>query len=246
MNKTIPFIDISNINCWMVYLMPFESKDRTNYDLVKNFQQGCINEQIFGMGWDIPCFEQGKQMTEENAILYAKKYKDYYGLSVSQDAINGYLSIRKGDYVITRLKNGHYYVGRVSSEGSFFIHKQDDPIYGLLSWGGKVEQWIEYSNDGEIPSEIVGRFSQRLHSTIQKINPYRQKMLVIAMYENKIEKESEFHFSIPRLRIGKNNFVRSLNYMELEDLVALYITNKHAAEGYKLIPSSCKISQQNY
>ena len=34
--------------------------------------------------------------------------------------------------------------------------------------------------------------------------------------------------------------------MELEDLVALYIANKHENEGYKLIPSSCKISQQNY
>ena len=241
----IGFIDITKVNCWMVYLMPFGADERTDYDRVNTLQQECIKLGIFGMGWAIPCFECLTLMTPKNIEIYAKAYKDKYDgkWSVSEDALNGYQSIKKGDYVIMRLKNGHYYIGRVSSEGAKYIYKEGDPVYGLFSWGGTVEKWFEYSNDQEIPSEIVGRFSQRLHSTIQRIVPYRQRLLVISMYERK---SGEKRFKIPKLRIGLNNFVRSLNYMELEDLVALYIMDKHNKDGYKLIPSSCKVSQQNY
>jgi len=241
----IDFIDITNVNCWMVYLMPFASEDRTNYNLVNNLQQECIKLGIFGMGWAIPCFEYLTPMTDENKNIYAQVYKEKYDgkWSVSEDALNGYKSIKKGDYVIMRLKNGHYYVGCVSSDGAKYIYKEGDPVYGYFSWGGTVEKWFEYSNDQEIPSEIVGRFSQRLHSTIQRIAPYRQRLLVISMYERK---SGDKKYNIPKLRIGLNNFVRSLNYMELEDLVALFIMKKHSEEGYKLIPSSCKVSQQNY
>ncbi len=246
----IEFYDISNTNCWMVYLMPFDAADRGNYNLVYNKQQLCIDKHFVGMGWDIPCFEQGTPMTTENAAIYQEKYRETYpGASVSEDAINGFLSIKKGDYVITRIKNGHYYVGKISSEGAKYIYKEGDPLYSLFSWGAEVEEWAEYANDCEVPSEIVGRFSQRLHSTIQRILPYRQKMLVISMYEKKYGNGSTGEISnnpVPKVRIGKSNFVRCLNYKELEDLVALYITNKHSKDGYKLLPSSCKVSQQNY
>ena len=231
--------------------MPFDTADRGNYDLVYGKQQLCIDKRFLGMGWDIPCFEQGTPMTTENAAIYQEKYREAHpGASVSEDAVNGYLAIKKGDFVITRLKNGHYYVGKISSDGTKYIHKEDDPLYSLFSWGAAVEEWVEYANDCEVPSEIVGRFSQRLHSTIQRILPYRQKMLVVSMYEKKCgKKRSKGEISnsfIPKVRIGKSNFVRCLNYMELEDLVALYITNRHSKDGYKLLPSSCKVSQQNY
>ena len=51
-------------------------------------------------------------MTEENISVYIKKY-NAKGWSVSDAAVNDYKKIRKGDYIITRLKNSHYYVGRV-------------------------------------------------------------------------------------------------------------------------------------
>jgi len=244
--KNINFIDISSINCWMIYLMPFDSEERTDYDRVLALQKECIKENIFGMGWDIPCFEQGTPINEGNAALYCDRYQEHYkeyGLTVSKDAISGYLEIKKGDYVISRLKNGHYFVGCVSSESAMYIYKEGDPFYGYFSWGGTVEKWVEYTNERAIPSEIAGRFSQRFHPTIQKILPYRQRLLVISMFE----KTRKYPlYSISKLHIGIKNFVRSLTYMELEDLVALFISKRHAKDGYKLIPSSCKISQQNY
>lgn len=243
MNK-IPYINIADTEVWMIHLMPFSTEDRTDYELVNEFQQKCVEEKIFGMGWVVPCFSYGTKMTDDAAAEYVNKY-NAQGWTVSGDAVNGYKDIRKGDYVIMRLKNSHYYVGKVSSDGAFFINKPNDPIYGELSWGGTVEKWVEFSNDGELPSEIVGRFSQRIHSTIQRIAPYRQRLLVISMYENSLPEQDRI-FNIPKLHISYDNFVRSLNYMELEDLVALYISDKHNDAGYRLIPSSCKVSQQNY
>lgn len=243
----IPFINIADTNCWMVYLMPFNSGDRTNYELIDEFQQNCIKEKVFGMGWDAECFAFGTPMTEENAAKYVYVYnhqeKDQKWF-VSESAVKGYKSIKEGDYIITRLKNSHYYVGRVISPGITYMYKPDDPVYGVFSWGGHVDEWVEYENGTDIPSEIEGRFSQRRHSSIQRIDPYRQKLLVIAMYENKTGKDKRFN--VPKLRIGINNFVRSMNYMELEDLVAIHISDKHWQQGYRLLPSSCKISQQNY
>jgi hypothetical protein len=224
--------------------MPYTSEERNDYNRVNELQTRCIKEKMFGMGWDLPCFPYGTPMTDETAAEYTNKYNAQVG-SVSETAVKGYNKIKKGDFVIMRLKNSHYYVGKVSSEGAFYIHKSEDSVYGLFSWGATVEKWMEYSDDGEIPSEIVGRFSQRLHSTIQRIAPYRQKLLVMAMYENKLL-EQERKINVPKLHIDSYNFVRSLDYMELEDLVALYIAEKHNADGYRLLPSSCKINQQKF
>ena len=244
----IPFIDIADPQCWMVYLMPFDREERSDYHHVDEFQRQCIEKKVFGMGWGLPCFEYGTPISEENIVIHASKYKEVHGGgTISEDALRGYFNIKKNDYIIMRLKNSHYCVGRVSCERSFYIHNDEDSVLNRLSWGGTVEQWIEFPTDGDVPSEIVGRFSQRRHSTIQRITPYRQRLLVIAMYENSVEK-SQCHCSlpIPKIKLNPSNFTASLNYMELEDLVAIYISDKERQHGYHLLPSSCKINQPNY
>lgn len=242
---TIPFINISDTECWMAYVMPFSESDRSNYDLVDSFQKQCIENNVFGMGWDIQCFDYGTPISKENVSIHAKEYQKKNSSGISEDALKCYLQIKKNDYVIMRLKDSHYYVGKVSSESAFYMYRAGDPFWSYFSWGCEVERWIEFPTDGDVPSEIVGRFSQRIHPTIQKIAPYRQRLLVIAMYENSISEETRC-FSIPKLKISRENFTASLNYMELEDLVALFISEKHGNDGYVLLPSSCKISQPDY
>ena len=234
----IKCIDIAGVDCWIVYLMPFSEQEKKDYDLVLDFQNKCIEKNVFGMGWSCPCLEYGAPMSPDNEEKYRKNRPDASGY-----AVDGYKAIKKGDYVITRLKDGHYYVGCVSSDGAKYLYKDKDDFFNLFSWGGTVDEWVKYSNDQDTPSEIVGRFSQRLHSTIQRIAAYRQRLLVISMYERKTGNK---RYSIPKIKLIKNNFVRSLNYMELEDLVSLYVADKHHTDEYRLLPSSCKISQQNY
>ena len=38
------------VNCWIVYLMPFIQKERDE-DFVEEYQLYCIENRIFGMGW---------------------------------------------------------------------------------------------------------------------------------------------------------------------------------------------------
>ena len=67
--------------------------------------------------------------------------------------------------------------------------------------------------------------------------------MIIASYE-RVSKTTEFN--IPKPLLNQDNFVTSLNYMELEDLVSQFIYERHYKEGYILLPSSCKINKQNY
>lgn len=67
--------------------------------------------------------------------------------------------------------------------------------------------------------------------------------MIIASYE-RASKTTEFN--IPKPLLNQDNFVTSLNYMELEDLVSQFIYERHYKEGYILLPSSCKINKQNY
>lgn len=244
----IPFINTADVNCWMVYIMPFDDKEKSDWELVNRVQRRCIQDIFFGMGWDLEgAFSFGEILSEEKAELFKEKYQDKFDgeYSVSDSAINGYLNIKKGDFVIARLRDSHYYVGKVSSERAIYLNNPADEDLKYFSWGCYVENWFEFSNVEEIPSEIVGRFSQRLHSTIQKISPYRLKFLVISLYESRLEK-SQREYNIPKLRIGEYNFVRSMDYQELEDLVALFIYEKHKDEDYALLPSSCKVNEPKF
>ncbi len=250
----IPFIDISNINCWIVYLIPFCEEERHVFDLVNSYQQECIKENVFGMGWDVECktLQFNSILNSDNEKKYICCYEDYRELQhmkrdidqSHKNALKEYGQMKKGDYVIMRLKNSHYYIGKISANVSY-LNKKESP-YNRLSWGAYVEEWVELENDDLLPSELVGRFSQKQHSTVQKICSYRQKLLLISCYNKNAHLiNSEFDM-IPKLKLSKNNFVRSLNYKQLEDLVAFYIAEKHVKEGYLLIPSSCKLSQQKF
>lgn len=241
--NNIPLIDISGVNCWIVYLLPFSEKN--DWDAINAFQKQCIKDKVFGMGWNVEVndLEFGEFISEENVKKYVETYNSKESDRAYIKTLNCFKEVKKGDYVITRLKNSHYYIGKVSSERAKYIYKKDDTTYSCFSWGGYVEEWVEYQNETDIPSEIIGRFSQRRHPTIQRISGYRQCLLVLSMYEKKTKEKI---YNIPPLHIDNNNFVRCMNYMDLEDLVALYIYKKHNNDGYILFPSSCKINKPKF
>ena len=245
MQEQIPFIDMrrapgDHINCWIVYLMPFDSSERDDYDKVNEFQQACIDNNIFGMGWDIP---DGPRPAYGTPIQDgAGEYQKLKGSDKSMEAaLSEYKTIKRGDYVLLRLKNGHYYVGK-AADGAFYMQKDEMP-FSALSWGCQVEKWIEFKREEDIPSELRGRFSQRQHSTIQRIAKYRPRLLTMKLYEDRMDTPC---FNIPPLHITRENFIRCLDYKQLEDLVAMYIYEQHGGDGYVLLPSSCKINQQKY
>ncbi len=238
--KSVPFIDISKTNCWLVNLLPFS--DKSNKDAIMEIQSQCIKNSIFGMGWD--CLHTNIIEFVELDDTEHKKHLDRckhceYSCKVSDKTLSYYKEIQPGDYVITRLKNAHYYIGKVETKA---FHSYGQEKVEKISWCCRVEKWIEFDNESMIPSEILGRFSQRNHSTIEKIANYRTKLLVISTYEKRLLEKDRI-FNVPQLHITPNNFCRCLNYTELEDLVYLYILKKHKDEGYICFPSSGKINR---
>lgn len=80
MNREIPFLDMRRlpgdiINCWIVYLMPFDSDERSDYDKIHAFQKACIDNNIFGMGWDLTKepLHFGTPI-QEGADIYKERY----------------------------------------------------------------------------------------------------------------------------------------------------------------------------
>lgn len=164
--------------------------------------------------------------------------------------MNLYSEIKKDDLVITRLKNGKYYIGRVETEATYSDGTDLEALDKKsksdgFSWCCKVHKWYEYT-ESELPIDIVGRFSQRYHSTIQNIANDRIKLLLISTYQKKAKKKYRYtDINIPKILLNKENFATALNYMDLEDLVYLYILNKEE-KNYRLLPSQCKISKVKY
>jgi hypothetical protein len=239
-------IYLHGVKCWIVNLMPFSEKKRDSFKVLP-FQKACIEHKIFGMGWgtdiitDIP--DNAKLDDFSKKIYETKaKEKEEYRNEPYKSALNSYQEISDGDFVIMRLKNSHYYIGRIIGNAKYIQRLFVDGA-NRLSWGCNVDEWIELENEEKIPSEIVGRFSQKYHSTIQQVSNLRLKALIISLYEHKSNKCG---FNIPKIFLNESNFVTTLNYMELEDLVSQFIYDKHRENGYVLLPSSCKVNKQNY
>ena len=252
----IPFVNLADTQCWMLFLMPFGEEKRKDYYLVNQFQQSCVKRNLFGMGWceseldDL--FVEGTEISKQGANLFFQKLKEVYkkngwslGESGLKTALDNYQKIKPGDYIMSRLKNGHYIIGKVNTKITFLQNK-NDKCGQYLSWGGYVEEYVEFDNDSELPSELVGRLSSRYNKTIEVNNWYRQNILIIYAYEKRAKYKNDRFQKLPKLVLTENNLARSLDYMGLEDAVNVYIHKQHSSDGYYLLPSSCKLSQKNY
>lgn len=231
-------------DCWIVNLKPFGPND-TDED-IKSFQEGCIKNNIFGIGWI-----DDKKAPKDEQIHYLAK-KDFKW--VSKDGKNAkdiIKNVQEGDLALTRLRDGHIYIGKVSKP-AFYQRGIDEK--GRCSCMCEVEKWYKIENQDELPQAICGRLSQQHQSTINRISHCELKMLVYYVYEHLTEDgniseqciEKNQIIDVPKVKLTKSNFARALNYMELEDLVCAYIYKKHREDGYILLPSSCKVSRPKY
>ena len=245
-------IDISGIpNFWIVYIKPFDNEDES---IVNKYQENCIKNRMFGMGWHEIKLDSKFFQTKLNDETF-EEYKKVEKREIVQKTLEKYKEIKENDLIIARLKNGNYYIGQVKKEAYYCSGK--DSLLGeentaRFSWYCEVDTWFEFNED-EIPSDIVGRFSQRRHQTIQKINNDRIKLLIIKLFQEKSNNKLKYFDKktnrylpvvIPKIILNKDNFTSALNYMELEDLVYTYIINENP--NYILYPSKCKATKIKY
>lgn len=238
--EKIKFYDMKDINCWIINLKPFEQN--TPNERIRSLQDECVQNKIFGIGWRTGYFD-----THSNVILDENTKKAYKASLGENDnsakaATDRMSEIKCGDLAIMRLRDGHIYLGKVTEpafhDGAILKGENSN----RLSWVCRVEKWLEFCDDTLIPSEIMGRFSQRQQATITKIANYKQRLLMLAMYDIKNSGKT----SVPKVILNENNFTRALSYTDLEDLVCAYIYTRHVHDGYMLLPSSGKVSRQKY
>lgn len=238
--EKIKFYDMKGVNCWIINLKPF-GRDEPD-ERIRNLQDECVRNNVFGIGWWTEYFNTHTKVTlDENS---KKAYNDSFNgeLSSRASAVDEMSKIKCGDLAIMRLRDGHIYLGRVTDPAfhdSTILSKENA---SRISWMCKVEKWLEFCDETSIPSEIMGRFSQRQQATITKISNYKQRLLMLSMYDIKSSGKTD----VPKVILNENNFTRALSYTDLEDLVCAYIHNKHADDGYMLLPSSGKVSRQKY
>lgn len=233
----IEFYNMHDINCWIINLKP----SGISNEEIRSLQNECVKNKIFGICWETEYFNNHtKVVLDENT---KKAYKELCKKDPARDsAVDRMSKIKCGDLAIMRLRNGHIYLGKVTEPAFHDSTLLKGEHLNRLSWICKVEKWLDFGDESTIPSEIMGRFSQRQQATISRIASYKQRLLMIAMYDKKNCGKTD----VPKLALNENNFARALSYTDLEDLVCAYIHNRHADEGYMLLPSSGKVSRLKY
>lgn len=237
------YFELKSRNCWIVYLNPGNRDDNELQEL----QEICRDNNIFGMGWWINL----KSIYEINHYIEAIEKVDNKNIpdkKAAKNAAETYKSVQLNDVIIMRNKDAHYYIGRVTEKASYCDNKvfANNEFGNVFSWICKVKKWYDLGTDVSVPGDVVGRFSQRFHSTIQQVANRRLKILLIQMLE---EQESGGDYSYKQIYLNKDNFTSALNYMDLEDLVYKYILNIHNKDNndnYILYPSSCKVNRAKF
>lgn len=260
-------INLEGHNFWFHWLLPFDRTEK-GLDCIVKYQEENIKRCIYGIGW--------RNNERENDLynLYGKdaspdivnKFMETINDDSARSATDKLLKIQIGDYMMTRLRNGRVFIGRVATTPYFFDDKKDtisgipELEYPRISFGGKVEKWVEFFCD-DLPGDLLGRLAQQYHPTIQRIDDRRLCVLIRDLYTEKtsadgdggIEKipvtkanESTKKNIGPTLNLTENDFASSLDPYSLEDLVAFYITKEHAKDGYYFRPSSCKRNEPTF
>lgn len=253
------FINISEIeNCWIGYLVPGGS--RAPGQEIEKFQTECKEEKVYKLGWPVNNFKETLLNNDEIVEEYDKEYewenskeKNYAKFeegykekqSSLKKALKAMKKMQKDDLIITRLRDAKYYIGRIEEKAKITQNK-DSEFYCSI----RVKNWYPFTEE-ELPQDVIGRFSQGTHSTIERIDEngkyYKMRVLMANFYQKKATKEDKYKFDINvPIKLSKNNFNYALNYKDLEDLVYLYMLEDNKEKDYILLPSQCKVSQMKY
>lgn len=220
---------------YFVQMKPFDEEERKDEKKVKELQEGSLYHGICGMGWDdshILSENKGRRIMlakyrDEYQREYEKRHNNGRRIRGLTYTLNRYTEIKEGDYLLTRLNRSQKcYIGKVKGEAYYCKQEMFDfPYAKNYSWVVDVE-WKPAGNFSGLPNALRGALSGRW-TTIKKMDEFHYD-IVKMMFEGKIEKRP----------ITKSNFHLTLDPMDLEDLVAMYMLEQNPS--YRLLPSSCK------
>lgn len=235
--------------CYLIQLKPFVEDSGP---ALKKLQMKTIEHSLCGMGWPMYEFIRSEHTywLSENKEKYKKQYineakKQYlkpgetFKSRSFTIALNCYDEMEPGDYLLTRLyDSGDCYIGEVTSK-AYYLRRTllDFQEASCFSWVVDVD-WKYIAPFLFIPNALRGLMQGRMN-TVQRVKSGSpQSKLIPQLYTGRIEK-------IP---LSMDDFMRALDSLDLEDLVAMYIISKNSISGdeYHVLPSSCKVNEPTY
>lgn len=217
---------------WYAQCKPFAPEKRQNdNEEVKLFQEECLHNNVFGMGWHISEFDVflGEDKVYINDSLtdlfhskkseLKKKKNETQGFTRAQ---NCYKQIDVGDVVLTRFV-GVYYFGIVKEKP--FIVRGDY----RFTWQSKIQdKWQEIGERKDLPDAVRGWISGRKSfGTIIDMDGLAAYTLM-----------KKAGITSEKRTLDSSNFVQALADDDLEDLVCQYMQQEN--RDYFFLPSSCK------
>lgn len=259
-------VNLGSIKFYEMNLLPFNKDELQKVDVLA-FQQYCLDNNLFGIGWAGSVDKNDFETDINDKILLNDKYKEIH---ISKDknvshAINELEKIKENDYIFIRLRSDRYCIGRVVTPIHYVCDKNNEYLY-YLSWGGKVAEWIIFEHSGEVPAcmtlycrTTIGRIasSERYLPLLQAMRLKVPKMIeklefctagkdkekLESLIEEMVVLDKIFNKDIKQI-LTKDNFGRALKPELLEDLVAMYIYDD--LENARLIPSTSKADRKMY
>ena len=224
------------MKCYIVFLRPFDSGERKN-DKATKCEKDSIKAGIAGMGWRADeLWKSGINYIYDKSVPYNnpnEKQKSDNKLKRSwKTAVNMYAEMEAGDYVLTRTIGGICYVGKVMSKAYHEKGKYAFESFDEYSWVVDVK-WKKIGEFIDIPNGLRGLMSGRI-GTVKRVVEDVHKELIEFLFTGKTD----------RIKLTKTNFVDALDPLDLEDLVALFITKKNPS--FMLLPSTCKVNEPKY
>lgn len=209
---------MENVRVWFVRCKPFNPNNRDSKES-SSFQEDCIDDKIFGMGWYDKRFSEhvGKEINDE----LVNSFRGMKRIGAFTRAQRQYLQMEIGDVVLAKL-NKKYYYGKIDSKP---ILSNDDKF----TWCSKVKSWTLYGEYKDLPSHVRGLLSSQ---------PFRNTVAEITGLAALTIKEKAGIVVESKAKLTDKNFVEALGPDDLEDLVAYYMHKNN--EGYTFLPSSCK------
>lgn len=204
---------------WWIQNKPF-SPERRYSDEAQKFQEECLKEGFFGIGWRNGGIDlnPGQEYSEEIAEQLRWKIRNR-NFTHAQNLMG---MMKEDDVILTRL-NGCYYWGLVKGKVRYSEHNQ-------LTWYTTVKEgWDRLGEGKDLPNHVRGKLSGKYYQgTVAEIDGLAANSILLLTGQKNSKKE----------RLTVDNFHEALGDDDLEDLLAEYMLKTNPE--YVFLPSSCK------
>lgn len=209
------------MNIWRIHLKTAAQKGVDQRQL-------CIDNNIFGVGWQIG-YKNVPVSWEEYHASASKMYNDK-SWTTALNAIKNRIKI--DDLIWTRDWHGNYYLGRVIGDWYYDTSKEcsEADIVNVRKC-----EWHKIGTIESVPGAVINGL--RSSRTVQIINDKTSCIFSQIVYNKKVGKE--FY----KVDNSNKDIFSLLSDKDCEDVLAIFLQVKY---NYYIIPSSCKKDTMAY